>query len=241
MATRNATKTIAKKGRKMFREEYITRHRDLIDLTKLGTKITIIGAGAIGGFTALSLAKMGFNNITVYDFDIVESENIGNQFFPTTALGKPKVEALAEMVKLFTGIDIIPMNKKVEETDTIVTSILIAAVDSMKARKMLMDIAVCDWLIDPRMGAEYAKLEVLSLINYTKASYDNYMLTLYDDETSVQERCTAKTTIYTVLLIAGQVVKAVKDIIMEKAYIQTLDWSIEHNALIAFNQLGRKL
>ena len=44
--------------------------------------ITVIGAGGIGAATVVALAKTGFENITVYDFDTVEQHNLPNQLLP---------------------------------------------------------------------------------------------------------------------------------------------------------------
>lgn len=219
--------------------EYITRHLDLIPEAAYSTPITIIGAGAIGSFVTLSLAKMGYWNLHVYDFDTVEPENIGAQFFDTASIGKKKVIALAEMVWNFTGIKINAYDTKIESHHTIDTNIVISAVDNMAVRKLIYEISNCYWLIDPRMGAEYATMNTIEMSNSQQAK--DYEKTLYSDGEAVQERCTAKTTIYTVLLIAGQVVKVVKDITTsnEKLRIVSLDWSIKQNAMLAFGEKGR--
>ena len=38
--------------------------------------IIVVGCGSIGSFVTLNLAKLGFEKITVLDFDKVEKENI---------------------------------------------------------------------------------------------------------------------------------------------------------------------
>lgn len=221
-----------------YREEFITRHRDLVSHEALGRKIIIVGAGAIGSFVTLALAKMGYHNLHVYDFDTVETENIGAQFFDTASIGKKKVVALQEMVWNFTSIRINAYDYRIMKEDVLDTDLLITAVDNMEVRKMLSHNSNCHWLIDPRMGAEYATMEVVQMADVE--AYKNYAKTLFTDSEAVQERCTAKTTIYTVLLIAGQVVKAVKDITMAKESITSLDWSIRDNAMLAFSN-GRRL
>lgn len=216
-------------------EEFFTRHRDLISGDQLSAKIAVVGAGAIGSFVTLSLAKMGFTKITVYDFDTVEPENIGAQFFPVSAIGKKKVEALKEMVYAFTGTKIKAVDRKIEKGEEIEAEIFISAVDSMEVRRMLFEtVAISKWLIDPRMGAEYANMAVVEVQN--PESREDYSKTLYSDAEAVQERCTAKTTIYTVLLIAGQVAKAVKDIVTNTPHIENLEWSISKNSLLAFSK-----
>lgn len=215
-------------------EEYFTRHRDLLSGEALKKRIVVVGAGAIGSFVVLSLAKMGFQNITVYDFDTVEPENIGAQFYPVSAIGKYKTEALSDLVYSFTGTIIQSVPCKIDKKDEINCDIFISAVDSMEVRRMLFeDVALAKWFIDPRMGAEYANMAVVNAQD--RDSRADYVRTLYSDAEAVQERCTAKTTIYTVLLIAGQVAKAVKDIATGNQHIDNLEWSIAKNALLAFS------
>ena len=58
----------------------------------------IIGCGAIGSTLAENLVRYGLTNIVLYDFDTVEGHNIANQMYTEDDIGKPKVEALAEML-----------------------------------------------------------------------------------------------------------------------------------------------
>ena len=220
-----------------FRPEYITRHSDLVTPKQLATRIGIVGAGAIGSFTALALAKMGFSDITVYDFDVIDPENIGNQFYPIECIGQKKVNALAGMCRAFSGIEIKVIDKRIEKTDILRFDVLVVAVDSMAARKMLFETAESRFTIDPRMSAEYCTMHVVD--NRYADQRENYSKSLFSDKDAVQERCTAKTTIYTVMLSAGQIVKAIKDVTSGKDHIKTFDWNIADNALIAFNSKGR--
>ncbi len=81
------------------------RQLDVLDVPRLArTPITVIGAGAVGSFTVLALAKCGAECITVYDDDTVESHNLPNQWYRLTDLGRPKVEALRELVREMTGV-----------------------------------------------------------------------------------------------------------------------------------------
>ena len=55
------------------------RQLDLCPPDKLTFPITVIGAGAIGSATVVTLAKMGWSNITVYDEDDLADHNFPNQ------------------------------------------------------------------------------------------------------------------------------------------------------------------
>jgi molybdopterin/thiamine biosynthesis adenylyltransferase len=209
---------------------------DLIPIDCLDTKITVIGAGAIGSFVTLSLAKMGFKDITVFDDDTVSIENMSCSLYRPSDVGKPKAIALASIVDEFTKTKIEPINKKY--TGGVFRGIVIAAVDSMKAREEV-------WLnhvdnaphtlaiIDPRMGAETALMYVVNPMN--KAESASYGSTLYADSNAVQEPCTAKATIYTANLLSGFVVKAAKNVAKGEPYPKVGMWSINKNQLVVWS------
>jgi molybdopterin/thiamine biosynthesis adenylyltransferase len=180
------------------------------------------------------LAKMGYKNITVYDYDTIEVENMNCQFYPFSAIGKPKVYALKELVKAFTDVDIIAHNNKF---DFIYSDITIIAVDSMATRKQIFEdsmySAACNQIIDARMGAEQAMMYSFSTHNeMLKVAYAN---SLYSDEDAVQEKCTAKSTVYTSTLIGGLIAKNVKDITLDSIdRVWSLVWNIKTNDLQSF-------
>ncbi len=102
--------TCSKGGLMISENQHLTRQMDLIPLNVLDTPINIIGAGAIGSFTALALAKMGFHNITSIDFDGIDVENMNCQFFRFKDIGSAKVLALQELIEDFTRIKINVVN-----------------------------------------------------------------------------------------------------------------------------------
>ena len=220
----------------MFKPEFLTRQFDLIPPEKQGLSIAIVGVGAIGSFTALSLAKMGYGNIRAYDFDVIDNENMNCQFYRHTDIGKKKTEALQELVEDFTGLKIRCFDEKIVDASGINCDVLIASVDSMEVRKMLASTASFKWFIDPRMSAEYASMDIVPA-----DKIDKHIGSMYSDSDAVQERCTAKSTMYTVQLIAGQVIKAIKDISLEHNHIKTLDWNIAKNSIISWCDSGVRL
>lgn len=70
-------------------------------------RIHIIGCGAVGSTIAENLVHLGVTKITLYDFDVVEAKNVANQMYREIDIGKPKVDALAGMLK-----DINPLIEK---------------------------------------------------------------------------------------------------------------------------------
>lgn len=68
---------------------------DYIDKIK-SNKILIIGVGTAGSYVLELLTKLGFNNFTIIDGDIVSVNNIDSQFYYLSDLGKYKVDVLKE-------------------------------------------------------------------------------------------------------------------------------------------------
>lgn len=217
----------------MSRSDYLVRQSDIIPEAVLKTPITIIGAGAIGSFVVLALSKMGFSNIHVYDFDEVSDVNMSCQWFRIKDIGKPKVHALRELVHDFTEMPIEVYDERYNGKQEL-QGIVISAVDSMEVRKLIWEKGVksnpnVSWFIDPRMAAEYA----LSFVMNPKSEKDQkaYENTLYTDENAVEERCTAKSTMYTATMIAGYVAKHVKDLLTDQPYARVTHWNIKDNIL----------
>lgn len=219
-----------------FENAHLTRQMKLIPLEVLEEPITIIGAGAVGSFTALSLAKMGFTNIKVFDFDKIDVENMNCQFYRFKDIGSQKVNALQDLVKEFTGVEIDAQDRPYE-TGTF-KGIVISAVDSMKIRKLIWDnhkeLGIGTKLvIDPRMGAESALIYAMN--PWDSKDIESYEKALYSDENAVEEDCTAKATMYTACMLAGQVCKVVKDyLVRSNPYARTTMWDIKGNTYKSF-------
>ncbi len=209
--------------------KHLIRQFDLIPAESLQTPITVIGAGAIGGWTVLSLAKMGYANITVYDNDTVDIENMNSQLYRFKDIGKKKVHALQEIVKDFTDIEIKVVDGLYPLKDNItMTSIVISAVDSMKSRSGIWGAnkmnGFVKYFIDPRMGSETALLYVMQPND--KKDIDSYEKTLYTDANAVAEPCTRKSTQYCALALSGLVCAQVKAITTGNNYSRSTQWDI---------------
>lgn len=216
---------------------HLTRQMDIIPLDALDTPVTIIGAGAIGSFVALSLAKMGMENLTVFDDDIVSIENMNCQFYPLWSVGLPKCMVLEDMLESFTKVKIRAVHEKYQAGRF--PGIVVSAVDSMKARKLIFDehrdqAFRTRTIVDARMGPESALLYVYNPTDTEDCKA--YETSLYSDDDAVQERCTAKSTMYTVNGITYLVVKAIKDSILNKRGLSHATWDIEGNQTLCFNK-----
>lgn len=220
-----------------FINAHLTRHIDIIHPDQLKTPIHIIGAGAIGSFTALMLAKMGAQDITVWDHDVVSIENMSCQFYRFKDIGINKAIALQNIVLSFTDVKINAIAQRwTKDTPQDTRGLVIAAADSMDTRRELFEYCSNDyriqWFIDSRMGAETALLYCMRpSLPVDRTSYAN---SFYSDKDAVQEKCTAKSTIYTANMLSGHLVKTVKDVLTGSEYPRITQWSIKHNEMQCF-------
>ena len=192
-------------------DRYI-RQQELVNQDKLANlHVTIIGCGAVGSFTALSLCKMGVGQLTLIDHDKVSIENLPNQFFKEDDLGKKKINACSDLIRQFDKqIPIVtlarPFIKQKLESD-----IVVSAVDSMDVRKRIWSSLITHrkvkLLIDPRMAAQV--IQVYSVKPGDPSTSKAYETTLVDESETLDERCTARSITYTVLPLAGLVCRQV--------------------------------
>ena len=79
----------------------ITKHMDFYNpMTEFKDQIHIIGCGAIGSTLAEMLTRMGFQELHLWDFDIVTAHNIANQMFNSKDIGQLKTFCIAYHCKL---------------------------------------------------------------------------------------------------------------------------------------------
>lgn len=167
------------------------RQLDVLDTQRLSRiPITVIGAGAVGSFATLALAKCGAQDITVWDDDHIEAHNLPNQWYRLSDLGRPKVQALQSLVLEMTGVAIKTVQERFQGEGA--SEVTICAVDSMDVRCAL-------WrqlhprpqlYLDARMGAEVGRLFCMGPM----ASW--YEEHLYPSSEAFHAPCTAKATMY---------------------------------------------
>jgi molybdopterin/thiamine biosynthesis adenylyltransferase len=215
-------------------ESIYHRQLDLVPLDRLArARVTVIGAGAVGSFAAFTLAKMGVGTITVYDDDTVEIHNIPNQPFSILDCGKPKVQALKDMIVHYHGVEIDARAERY--TDQPLAGIVIVAVDSMDARLSIWEQvrynAGIELFIDSRMGAEVGR--VLTIRPADPDDVKAYESTLHTSQEALQARCTERAIIYTVLGIAGAICGAVKRHLVHQPCHRDLILDFAQSILIA--------
>ncbi|MCK4346045.1 MAG: ThiF family adenylyltransferase [Bacteroidales bacterium] len=186
------------------------RQLDIVPPEKLSFPITVIGAGAIGSAVVVVLTKMGCSNVTVWDDDRLEEVNIPNQLCKPSMVGRPKVEALAELVYELTGVEIKRISHRYQ--GQYLEGVVIVTVDNMTTRqtvwkrvKLNLKIPL---LIDTRMGAEFGRIYTIHPMNIEETDF--YEQNLYGNDEAERLPCSGRSIIYCPTVIAGLVAMIVK-------------------------------
>lgn len=206
----------------MSKKIYI-RQEGFVDTKKLSkAEVTIIGAGSVGSFTTLALAKMGVGDFTVYDDDYITEHNIPAQFYRTEDVDEFKGDAICRLVEDFSWSKI--MDFKQRYIDQPLAKYVVVCPDNMRARadvwKQFCIQSEPEVLIEARMGGEYGQVYMIRKINgkVMKEDFLFYNEMLYSDGEVEDGKCTEKTIIYNVLTISAFISRAFKAAVMKEDY-----------------------
>ncbi len=160
-------------------------------------RIDIIGVGAVGSKIAMEVAKLGLKDIHVWDGDEVEAHNLPNQAFYLADIGKPKVQAIAEHIKMATGTVVTQHNEFIEGSVPL-GRVVFLGVDTMEHRKKIFENCLknkfaTEQVIEVRMGVE--ELRVYGFNPNRRNEINDWVDTLVEDSKTVESACSAKTTV----------------------------------------------
>jgi molybdopterin/thiamine biosynthesis adenylyltransferase len=187
------------------------RQLDLVKPEALETPVHLVGCGGIGSCVALALGKLGCPHLFLYDDDRVEEHNLPNQLFRVTDVGRPKVEALAEILETFAGVRARTHVRRLDGER--LQGIVVSGVDSMLARKAIWQKSVrhragIPLFLDGRLGAEVCRLYAIRPADPDDVR--SYERSLYDDSQALPIACTAGGIIYAGLAMASLVADQIK-------------------------------
>lgn len=216
-------------------EDSHLRQLDIIHPEKLEFNISIIGGGAIGSFSALALAKMGCQKITVWDDDTVETHNIGNQLSGVSDIEKPKTYSINRILKNLCGLKI-KQEKRKYLGQELTPGVVIVGSDNMISRKIAFENvskskSKIDFFIDGRMGAEF--LRIYSFNPFKKEFVERYLKTLYSDEEAEDLPCSGRSIIYCPFIIAGIICSIVKKFAKEEMTPFEILFDIKKNLFLS--------
>ncbi len=183
-----------------------SRQLDILSPNELKMPVTVIGSGGTGSPVIMLLAKMGCTDITVFDPDVVERHNLPNQMFWVEHVGKPKVQAIAEIVKAFSGVEIKQKQEKYKGKEDL-SGLVISCVDDIEERKAIwpglkMKSRV-DLYIDTRMGGLVGSIYPVKVCDPDSIKF--YESTLHDKDEVAPLPCTAQAIIFNTFMVASVV------------------------------------
>ena len=180
----------------------IERYRDLLPTDRLGTTAcTIVGVGAIGRQVSLQLAAMGIGRVQLIDPETVEEVNLGTQGYLQDDVGRPKVQATADLMQqLYHRLPVDEVHGRFARSLDIMP-VVFSCVDSIQTRRHVWSALRerIELLVDGRMAAEV--LRVITV--HDGVGSDRYPETLFAESEALQEPCTARSTIYCANVAAG--------------------------------------
>lgn len=170
----------------------ITRHVNVFSPDAFGNRrIDVIGAGASGSRIILSLAKLGLENIHVWDFDKVEPHNIANQAYTQADIGRFKVEAVQDLVEKATGLKINVHNERVDGSQKL-GDVVFLLTDTMSSRKEIWQRGVrykvgTKLMVETRMGTDEGRVYTINPMK--PAQVKGWEGTLCEDKVAEVSAC----------------------------------------------------
>lgn len=204
--------------------------------------INVIGAGGIGSFVVPAIAKLGIEDIVVWDGDKIEQHNIDNQFFTVKSVGQSKVRALKTLTESLTATEV-KIVAKYWESPAKLEGIVISALDSMEAtkkdpksgRKELWEAIKADpkveLLIDTRMGGETFRVLSIRPINDT-FKYPWYEKNLFPQAEAAELPCTGRAIIDIGFMAAAVITNLVRRFLKDGEVVHDVAVSMKDLSLI---------
>lgn len=207
-----------------------SRQLEIIDPNEfngMGLQIDVIGSGATGSWLTMILAKMGLQNIHVWDADNVEMHNLPNQLFRLKDIGVPKVEAIKDIVKIATGNEITSHNEFVTPATKTMGEIVFLLTDTMSSRKEIvqnclsynMKTKIC---IETRLAAKQGRIYAFD--PSSKMELKKWESSLYEDKEADPSACGMTTT----LGASASFIASMAVLQMIKWYLFTFKGAVDH-------------
>lgn len=217
-AVEDAHQEIPTNSATLLVDEATSRFSSAIWYENIQKKTVILaGVGGIGSYVGFLLARMKPASMFIYDDDIVEAVNMSGQLYGQSDLGRPKVSALAEMIRNYAGYSSVFAISERFTNESEASDVMICGFDNMAARKLFFN----KWLshvqskseeerknclfIDGRLAAE--EFQVLCIKGddeYNINRYNNEFL--FSDAEADRTICSYKQTTFCANMIASYMV-----------------------------------
>ena len=154
-----------------LRNREIMSTQDQLRLAK--SRVTVVGAGGLGGYVILLLARLGIGQLVVVDSDTFDESNLNRQALCNKkALGKSKSEeALAVVRSINPGVEVLPYQLKLDQYNALEilagSDVVVDALDNVPDRFVLE-------------GA--AKKIGIPLVHGALAGFEGQLMTIFPDD-----------------------------------------------------------
>ena len=194
----------------------------------------IFGVGSVGSHVVNCLAKTGFKNITVYDMDKVDEENIGPQAYMFKHMGMPKVEAIKDLILEATGHEIIAKDGEIKDDFVLpvtANTMYLCFFDSFEARNLIFNKALempVGVFVDGRIGQfnqQYYLIDISKEDNV--ALYKSHLPKSGGSELICGEKASCMINYE----LAGRIVSNIVNYISGKTYDKLFIGNVEDNSL----------
>lgn len=186
------------------------RHDEVFSCHKFGQRrVDIIGVGATGSKVAVLAAKLGVQNLHVWDPDTVAAHNIANQEYDLAHVGQLKVDALQQVIERATGLKITAHPVAVNGGESF-GDVVFLLTDTMVSRKTIWDTSLrmklrTKLVIETRMGVDEGRIYTVNPCDMTQVA--RYEETLYTDVKASPSACGASVSVGgTAAILAGQAI-----------------------------------
>jgi molybdopterin/thiamine biosynthesis adenylyltransferase len=217
-AVEDAHQEIPANSATLLVDEATSRFSSAIWYENIQKKTVILaGVGGIGSYVGFLLARMKPASMFIYDDDIVEAVNMSGQLYGQSDLGRPKVSALAKMIRNYAGYSSVFAVSERFTDESEASDIMICGFDNMAARKLFFNKWVSHvqskpeeerkncLFIDGRLAAE--EFQVLCIKGddeYNINRYNNEFL--FSDAEADETICSYKQTTFCANMIASYMV-----------------------------------
>ena len=217
-AVEDAHQEIPTNSATLFIDEATSRFSSAIWYENIQKKTVILaGVGGIGSYVGFLLARMKPASMFIYDNDIVEAVNMSGQLYGQSDLGRPKVSALAEMIRNYAGYSSVFAINERFTIESEASDIMICGFDNMAARRLFFN----KWVnhvqskpeeerknclfIDGRLAAE--EFQVLCIKGDDEYNINRYSNEyLFSDAEADETICSYKQTTFCANMIASYMV-----------------------------------
>lgn len=137
---------------------------------KLPSRVVVVGCGGAGSWASLFCALCGVEDMTLIDPDVVETSNLNRTPYKLSDVGRPKVDALAELIMERRRIDVFPINDFFPSLAAIdKNTVVIDATDDLEAQHKVHEVTK------------------LNNAHYIRVGYNGHMVSVSNDPTVVWE------------------------------------------------------